>query len=106
MTNDDIIQQYLKKGKLLTPEALEALRSGSVMEDAGLFVTKSIQTEKKKDSIRVLKNITEVRTEMTAGDFAGFYKSKYDKMTEIFLSRLQKDFVSLNKISGYREEVH
>jgi DNA polymerase II small subunit/DNA polymerase delta subunit B len=109
--NDDIVHQYLKKGKLLTPDALkELMEKGAIgTNGTGFVVTRTDITAgqtSKRSTIRILKNITDVKNELTADDFARFYKSKYDRMKSIFASRVQKDFVSLNKLDNYRDEVH
>ncbi len=108
---EEIIQKFLKEGKLLTPDALTAIEESGFnnVDRHGLVVTKNVASTRvttKQDSIRILKNITTTKQEISVEDFARFYKSKYDKMKNIIASRLQKDFISLNKLDNYRDEVY
>ncbi len=98
-----IISQFLQKGKLLTPEALEHICStGEMLDASGMLV--SLETT--HDHIRILKNLSSKPAEIKTEDFLKFYASKYDKMKGVIVSRLQKDFVSLNKLDALRNEVY
>lgn len=105
---EDIVQQFLKKGKLLTPEALDEIaeKGAASVIGEGVVVTKRKPQPETKNEIKILKNVTSTPSEISASDFSRFYKSKYEKMKNIIAGRLQKDFVSLNKIDNYREEVY
>ncbi|MBI2971144.1 MAG: metallophosphoesterase family protein [Candidatus Aenigmarchaeota archaeon] len=98
MNHDAIVLKFFEKGKLLTPKALEILANTSpeVPHTTKLVLNESdfVQTT----GTRVLKSLEHKPTEVTTEDFMHFYKSKYEKMSRIILTRLQKEFVSLNKI--------
>lgn len=107
--DDKIITGFLEKGKLLTPEALEYLKNKNIEnilvdEIPGVVVTKA--SIEKASEIRILKNLTCKKTELTADDFTNFYKLKYEALREIILQRIQRNFTSLNKTDGIRQEVH
>lgn len=113
MEKQEILDTFLNKGKLLTPQALEFLEDKNielilnnieneiypalVIDEHALFFY---------DSIRILKNLSSKKKEITTEDFIRFYKSKYEKMRDVITQRLQKDFVSLNKLDARRDEVH
>lgn len=106
---NDIIAKFLAKGKLLTPEALEYIRNKRLENILtgnipGIVITRP--NIEKTAGISVLKNLTDKKKEFTSGDFAGFYKTKYEKLKEILLQRMQKNFVSINKIGKNSGEVY
>ncbi|MBI2172734.1 MAG: metallophosphoesterase family protein [Candidatus Aenigmarchaeota archaeon] len=103
----DIVTEYFNRGFLLTPEALELIAkeqddfeiaSGGFVLDKNSFIT--------RDRIKILKNFTEKKSEVTTEDFVKFYTSKYEKMKNIILSRIQKDFISLNKTDSMRSDAY
>lgn len=102
---DQVVKQFLNKGKLLTPQALDMLLKGESLDSgAGLVITEN--NVKKKQTYKIIKNITSKKTEATAEDFLRFYKSKYEKIRDIFLAKSPKNYVSINKIDDYRTEIH
>jgi DNA polymerase II small subunit/DNA polymerase delta subunit B len=103
---EEIIREFLSKGKLLTPEALEMINNGVAIGDHdGMLVTsQDIRDEERPYSI--VKNLATYKREITTDDFVRFYRSKYEKIKNILLGRVQKNFISLNKLDNYRNEVH
>ena len=103
-----IVQAFFGQGKLLTPEALKYLENkdfGRYLYGSPGLVVDIEDLMSKEDKIRIIKNITEKMGEITTGDIVRFYNSKYEKMQNIILARLQKDFISINKLGSYSDEV-
>ncbi len=97
-----IVEQFLQKGKLLTPEALDYMHdTGDILDSSGIIVP----LEPRHDQVKILKNLVQKPKEIKTEDFLQFYSSKYDKMKNVIVSRLQKDFISLNKLDALRNEV-
>lgn len=108
-TKEQIIKKFFEKGRLLTPGALEFLDEKNIdtfMADEYKDFIIDKHDFSMKERIRVLKNLSEKKKEITTEDFIRFYNSKYEKMREIITNRLQKDFISLNKLDSRRDEVH
>jgi DNA polymerase II small subunit len=113
MEKQEIIDAFLEKGKLLTPNALEFLTGKNIEPllkntENGIYPTLVLDesTLSMQDNIRIIKNLSTKKKEITTEDFIKFYKSKYEKMKDVIIQRLQKDFVSLNKLDARRDEVH
>ncbi len=103
-----IVEAFFKKGRLLTPEALKYLADKNTdrfLLDNYELVVDIEDLLAREDKIRIIRNITEKKTEITTADIVKFYNSKYEKMQKIILSRLQKNFISINKLDSYRSEV-
>ena len=102
-----IIDKYFEKGFLLTPQAAEFL---SKAHDEFDVVPKDFVIDTHnfilKDSINIIKNFNKTSNEVTTGDFVKFYTSKFEKMKNVIMSRIQKDFISLNKTDSMRNEVY
>jgi len=106
---EEIIKAFFEKGKLLTPGAIEFLSDKNIESFISDDYKKTVLDKADfslKEHIRVLKNLSELKAEITTEDFIKFYNSKYEKMREIITNRLQKDFISLNKLDSRRDEVH
>lgn len=104
MEDKKIIDAYLRKDKLLTPSALQAIKKGAVpLTTSSLVITDELFP---KDSIKVIKNLERKKKEISTEDFVGFYTSKLQQMKKIILSRLQKNFISINKIGADRREIY
>ncbi len=106
---EDIVTRLFKKGKLVTPEALDYIESKKIEEVllgdiAETIITKAVI--EKASGTRILKNLIEKKTELTAEDFTNFYNIKLEKIREIILQRIQKNFVSINKLDTTRQEVY
>lgn len=100
-----IVTAFLEKGKVLTPGALEHIYSkGEMAIDSSGFLI-SLENAPAIDSIRVIKNLLSKPPEIRTEDFIKFYSSKYDKMKNIILRRLQKNFISINRLDASRNEV-
>jgi len=106
MIEEEIISKFFEKGKLLTPSALQKIKEAGI--DETLFNQEGIVVDitEEKEEIKILKNLSSKPEEATTEDFIKFYTSKYEKMKKIITDRLQKDFISLNKLSASRDEVH
>ncbi len=102
------VDAFFKKGRLLTPEAVRYLENKDINAflsdsyDAIIDIEDLLATE---DKIRILGNITSKKSEVSTMDIIKFYNSKYEKMRTIILSRMQKNFVSMNKLDAARQEV-
>jgi len=101
-----IVAQFLQKGKLLTPEALEYIysRGDMAIDSEGILISLE-KLENVADSVKILKNLAQKPKEIRTEDFIRFYSSKYERMKNIILNRLQKDFISLNRLDASRNEV-
>ncbi len=112
---EEIVQKFLVGGKLLTPGALELLAKEEAMNvesNENLVITehdiaspKKSGTEK-SNRFRVVKNLAGKKQEVTTDDFARFYRSRFEKIKNIIIDKMQKPFTSLNKLSNYRDEVY
>lgn len=107
MSKEKIINDFLKKGKLLSPTALQFLEDKDITEFLEKNYPGIIITEKEfvQPALRIIKNIPSLPKEITTEDFIAFYRDKYRKMQEIILSRISKDFTSLNKVDNSRKDV-
>ena len=103
---EEIVQKYLSQGKLLTPSALAALTKGQPDYVSGQFIVDEKAEKPHQERFRVLKNITSIKKEITQDDFIRFFRSKYENTKDILITRLQKPFVSINKLSSFRDEVY
>ena len=106
---EDIVTRLFKKGKLVTPEALDYINSKKLEEVLLSDITETVITKvaiEKASDIRILKNLTSKKKELTAEDFTNFYNIKLEKIREIILQRIQKNFVSINKLDTTRQEVY
>lgn len=107
----DIINKFISKGRLLTPEALEFIKKSntdlffSYNFNNFIISEKDLKSLIKAEQYKILKNLNNIPDEVRIEDFAKFYKSKYEKMKNIITERLKKDFISLNKIDSSRKEV-
>lgn len=106
-TKREIVEKFLAKEKLLTPEALEILANlenlDKVLENLskkdGILITKEdISYEQMKNKVKIIRNITSKPTQLTPELFTKFYASKFEKMKNIITSKFQKDFVSIENI--------
>jgi len=112
MNEKEIIDKFMKRGFLLSKDALEFLKT---KDDVYINdVVRRINSDKtildKEDVVleeeyKILKCLKEVPNELTTEDFLSFYKSKYEKMRRIVRERMNKEFVSINKLSNFRNEV-
>ncbi len=101
-----IVTAYLERGNLLTPEALEKItKNGNMKEKIDALIVDKDMLEDEL-SCAVVKNFQEKPAEIKKDDFVSFYNSKFEKMKNIIVSRLQKDFVSLNKIGALMNEIY
>ncbi len=103
---EQTVRKFFEKGKLLTPAALKILADmggDAVCEQEGDVIDVA---DIKREEITVVKNLVSKPEEATTEDFIKFYTSKYEKMRNILTGRLQKNFISLNKINEPGSEVY
>lgn len=112
MERKEVVNKFFKKGNLLTLKALSflELQDKEIIEE---FLERDFPdlVLKEKDfdigeKIRIIKNLSEKPKEIKTEDFVRFFSSKYEKMKNIITERLQKNFVSLNKLDTSRSEVY
>ncbi len=105
MNKEQIISEFFKKGNLLTVDAIPIIE-----KDPEAFLKMKLPTIVKANDLKqewkILRNITSKKTEITKEDFVKFYNSKYEKMRNIIVQRVPKDYVSINKLDSTRSEVH
>lgn len=111
----EIVDKFFERGHLLTPDALEFIRDSKnyqkLVEASSLFDKLIIEKEDfetfetKTDSIKVVMNLSEKPSELTPELFNSFLVSKFEKMKTLFMERTDKNFISLDKIDNYRNEV-
>ena len=112
MNKKDTVNRFLEKGNLLTPKALSFLEAQDI-KTIEEFLERDfpdlVLTEKAfgiGERIRIIKNLSEKPGEIKTQDFVCFFSSKYEKMKNIITERLQKNFLSLNKLDTSRHEVY
>jgi len=103
-----IVEFFIQKNKLITPELLEFLLTtknyekimSELSERENFILTKNDLTsfETKKDKIKILLNITERPSEVSVEDFVKFYQDKYNRIKNIITQRFDYNFISLDKI--------
>ncbi len=100
MTSKQIVDELFRKGKLVTPEALELLISGHKPNYTKDFII----TEKNINSVKIIKTYT-FKDVVTTDDFIFHFNSKYEKVKQIIISRSGKNFLSLDKLSDNKDDV-
>lgn len=108
MQKENIVEYFFLKEKVFTPDALEAA-TGDIMAMAhdfqGFILTKDdVMSCQNADMVKIIMNIEKKPTEMSTEDFVKYYNSKLEKMRKIIMSRIQKDFVSINKLANDKKE--
>ena len=106
MEREKIVTEFFKHGHLLTEEAIRIIEEKGLEEFLDKKLPFVIDTKDLQQPYRIIKNLTYKKTEITKDDFIRFYNSKYEKMKAIITDRVQKGFVSLNKLDSMRNEVH
>ncbi len=99
-TKQEIVDETFKKGKLITPSALEMLASGHIQNYTNDFII----TEKNLSFFKILKSYT-FKDVVTTDDFIEHFNQKYHKVKQIIVSRIGKNFISLDKLSNSKSEV-
>ncbi|MCD6215699.1 MAG: metallophosphoesterase family protein [Candidatus Aenigmarchaeota archaeon] len=109
MDKKKIVQYFLERGFLISPDVLEKL---SKFNDSYIF-NKIIEnssdiflTQFSENKVRVIKNLVKIPREIKTEQFIKFFQDKYKKMQKIFLRRTKFNFVSLNKLGKERKEVY
>ena len=106
MGKSEIVGEFFKHGHLLTDEALAIIEKSSAEEILVRKLPFIVDSRDLRQPYKILMNLTYKKSEITREDFVKFYGSKYEKMKQIIISRVQKNFISLNKIDSTRSEVH
>ncbi len=105
MEKRQIVGEFFKRGHLLTVDAMQLIE-----KDPEKFLNMKLPTIVRssdlKTSWKIIKNLTQKKTEITKEDFVKFYNSKYEKMRDIIVARVPKDYVSINKLDTSRNEFH
>ncbi|MBI4162348.1 MAG: hypothetical protein HY513_01585 [Candidatus Aenigmarchaeota archaeon] len=95
-----LVEELFKKGKLVTPTALELLASGHKQTlSSGLVIT-----EKNVNFFKVVKQYTP-KDVVTTSDFIAHFNQKYEKLKQIIINRISKNFISLDKLSNNKADV-
>ena len=101
----EIVEEFLKSGKLLTPAALEFIAKSKnykklleiASEIDGLVIDlediASFETEEEK--VKIILNIPKWPKEVSIQDFANYLRDRYERMKRIITSRLNFEFSSL-----------
>ena len=107
MIETDIVNEFFKRGYLLSPAAVEFLKGKNVDEFLSKKYDKLVlqPSDFAANNVKIVKNLTFIPEELTTETFLSFYNSKYEKMKKIFIERIGNEFVSINKIGGKRERV-
>ncbi|MBI5061622.1 MAG: metallophosphoesterase family protein [Candidatus Aenigmarchaeota archaeon] len=109
MNRKKIIELFFRRGKLLSEDTLSMLEKENEDSMPGildrdyhelLLTPRHFQTE----NVSILKNLTS-KPNLGREQQLGFYTSKYEKMRAILTQRLQKNFMSINKLGADRAEV-
>jgi len=94
---EQIVESFLSKGVLLTPQALEEI------EKEPSYVNRQysefILTPSSLQSERIITSVSP-SSELSTEDFVSYYRDRYEKLSKIIHNRIKKDFISINKISG------
>jgi len=107
MKRQEIVENFFKKGLVLTENALNFLENSDADEFLERDYSSFVLTESDFVSgIRVIKNLVNKPKETTTEDFLHHYVSKYEKLRKIIMDRIQKDYISLNRLDSSRNEVH
>jgi DNA polymerase II small subunit len=109
MDRKKIVERFFSQGVLLTPEMLEKMEREPDIEINNLLHKKHGLVLQKihdvQENVKILMNLTG-KPPVTKEDQLRFYMSKYEKMRKVITERLQKNFVSLNKLDSLRSEVY
>ena len=103
MEKQEIVEEMMKKGKLLDYRVVEKISKLGFIPKNNSDKTVLLEEDFKWEDLKILKNLTEKPSELDTNSFVKFYTSKYEKMKDIYISRIEKDFVSLDKINDLKE---
>lgn len=108
ISKKEIVDKFLLKDKLLTPEALDTLLNlnniDKILENLykknGILITKEdiIALESTHNKVKILRNIVSKPSQITTETFSRFYASKFEKIKNIITSKFSLDFVSIENI--------
>ncbi|MBI4895154.1 MAG: metallophosphoesterase family protein [Candidatus Aenigmarchaeota archaeon] len=107
MKKEELVRLFFTRQKLISPEALSYLEGFSDKEvtnilerDLDLIVLKNHITFLKR--YEIVKNLTKKET----CNQIEYLNSKFNKMKDILASRIDKKFISINKITQTREDIY
>ncbi len=106
MERNEIVATFFKRGHLLTDDAIRLLEEKGPEYALNKNLPLVVDASDMSLPYKIIKNITSRKTELSSDDFIRYYNSKYEKMKNIITSRINKNFVSLNKIGSALDEVH
>jgi len=102
----EIVNKFFQAGYLLTPEALNFLLNSdwqSILENVKninklVLYKEDISGFEYKDKVKIKKNLIKKPDNLTTETFTKFYSSVFEKMKSIILSRINKEFISIENI--------
>lgn len=108
MKKEEAVAEFMKKGKLLTPAALQFLEDKDIQAFLERNYPGIILTEREflQPNLKIIKSMKSEPEEITTEDMISFYRDMYRRMQQIIVGRIRKDFVSLNKLPNDRKEAH
>ncbi|MFH1420578.1 MAG: hypothetical protein ABIG30_01265, partial [Candidatus Aenigmatarchaeota archaeon] len=100
MEKTSIVEFFMQKNHLLTPDALEKLNktgidSLSIMENKFILGSNDIGPGKK---LHILKNFSETNKTVDVHEIAQRYMRKYDIIKNIIVKRTNHNFVSMSNL--------
>ncbi len=109
MDRKKIVEEFFKRGRVLSEDGLDLLekKDGVVIASfLGRDYHDFMLTQKhfSTENITILRNLESKPVPDKAHQLS-FYTSKYEKMKNIIMQRLQKKFISINKLRADRSEV-
>ncbi len=100
MEKYDIVTALLEREQLVTPSVLDEAYMRGVVPSSDKFIIDTLT-----EDVKIVKNLLTKPKEADTKMYLEFYVSKYNKMKEIFTSRFNRNFVSLNKLDASRSDV-
>jgi len=113
MEKSEIVKKFMERGYLLSPAALEKVDETNINRllektyDNLVLCENDFVLEKKQENyFKILKNLSVKPDSINIGDVSNLYIDKYKKMSKIIRMRVQKNFISINKMmSGQKGNV-
>ncbi len=101
----EIVEEFLKLGKLLTPAALDFIANSKnykklfevvrEVEDLVVDLEDLTSFETEEEKVKIILNIPRWPKEVSIQDFAKYVRDRYEKMKRIITSRVNLEFRSL-----------
>ncbi|MFH0837304.1 MAG: metallophosphoesterase family protein [Candidatus Aenigmatarchaeota archaeon] len=107
MNKEELVKIFFSKNKLLSPEALDTIESFSEKEIQDILI-------KKTDIVILNTQITDIKrykimknmTKKEPIDDVKYLNTRFEKLKEIIISRLDKKYISINNIIPTREDIY